>query len=300
VRATVRAHEYPDGSLAIFKGPWRLASFPPAAPAEDLAGTPVWNRSRWTDHDSGRRCRRLRAEVEWVVRDEPELRIVDQALWECVKERQATTKRRQRCHHRAGPGRGPKFPFSGLLKCGRCGSNFTMVDGYRYGCATNRNCGEAACANDVRVARRIVKTRLLDAIVHGLFDADEVARFQDALRQRLAAADDLDAQRRELISELRRSDRQARNLIEALKEGVAIQMIRDELARCEWQQVETKRRLAALARADQAGVTIPGRLDGYAAALVGLPGWSSRTRTPPASRSARSSARSGCCPTKAT
>jgi transposase len=39
VRATVRVHEYPDGSLAIFKGPWRLASFPPAAPvpAKDLA-----------------------------------------------------------------------------------------------------------------------------------------------------------------------------------------------------------------------------------------------------------------------
>jgi transposase len=39
VRATVRVHDYPDGALAIFKGPRRLASFPPAAPAgaEDLA-----------------------------------------------------------------------------------------------------------------------------------------------------------------------------------------------------------------------------------------------------------------------
>ena len=33
VRATVRVHAYPDGTLAIFKGPHRLASFPPAAPA---------------------------------------------------------------------------------------------------------------------------------------------------------------------------------------------------------------------------------------------------------------------------
>jgi transposase len=33
VRAIVRVHEYPDGTLAIFKGPQRLASFPPAAPA---------------------------------------------------------------------------------------------------------------------------------------------------------------------------------------------------------------------------------------------------------------------------
>jgi len=39
VRATVRVHDYPDGTLAIFKGPQRLASFPPAAAAsdEDLA-----------------------------------------------------------------------------------------------------------------------------------------------------------------------------------------------------------------------------------------------------------------------
>ena len=39
VRATVRVHQYPDGSLAIFKGPHRLASFAPAASvsAKDLA-----------------------------------------------------------------------------------------------------------------------------------------------------------------------------------------------------------------------------------------------------------------------
>lgn len=39
VRATVRVHHYPDGTIAIFKGPQRLASFPPAAPSspEDLA-----------------------------------------------------------------------------------------------------------------------------------------------------------------------------------------------------------------------------------------------------------------------
>jgi hypothetical protein len=35
----VRGHDYPDGTLAIFKGPQRLASFAPAAaaPNQDLA-----------------------------------------------------------------------------------------------------------------------------------------------------------------------------------------------------------------------------------------------------------------------
>jgi transposase len=39
VRATVRVHAYPDGSIALFKGPQRLASFPPATTGkgEDLA-----------------------------------------------------------------------------------------------------------------------------------------------------------------------------------------------------------------------------------------------------------------------
>jgi transposase len=39
VRARVRVHDYPDGTVAIFKGPRCLASFPPAASAsaEDLA-----------------------------------------------------------------------------------------------------------------------------------------------------------------------------------------------------------------------------------------------------------------------
>ncbi|MCE3248802.1 MAG: putative transposase [Geminicoccaceae bacterium] len=31
VRARVRVHDYPDGTVAVFKGPKRLASYPPAA-----------------------------------------------------------------------------------------------------------------------------------------------------------------------------------------------------------------------------------------------------------------------------
>jgi hypothetical protein len=38
VRATVRLHQYPDGSIAPFKGPHRRATFPAAAePPQELA-----------------------------------------------------------------------------------------------------------------------------------------------------------------------------------------------------------------------------------------------------------------------
>ena len=243
---------------------------------ELYVGRRVWNRSRWErDPDTGRRRRLLRPESEWIVREEPDLRIVDQATWDRVKARQKhqrndTVTRRQRCQHQAGPGRGPKFPFSGLLKCGRCGANYIVVDAYQYGCASNRNRGEAACANSLRAPRRRIETRLLDAIVHGLFEADEVARFQDALRQRLTSATDMNTERQALTSELRRIRRETANLVQAIKDGIKAETVRDELDRCERQRVETEHRLAALDRAGNVGATIPDRLDGYAAALAGL------------------------------
>lgn len=273
---------------------------------ELYVGRRVWNRSRWQrDPDTGRRHRLLRPEGEWIVRDEPELRIVDQSTWDRVKARQRhqrndTVAGRQRCHHQAGPGRGPKFPFSGLLKCGRWGANYIMVDGYQYGCASNRNRGDAACANHLRVPRKRIETRLLDAIVHGLFEADEVARFQDALRQRLASSTELGAERQALTSELRRIRRDTANLVQAIKDGIKAEMIRAELERCERRRIETERRLAALDRAGSIGATIPDRLDGYAAALAGLRRLVDRTRRPRASRSVRWSARSGCCRTRTT
>jgi DNA invertase Pin-like site-specific DNA recombinase len=53
-------------------------------------GKLVWNRQRFIkDPDTGKRVSRPNPKSEWVNRDVPELRIVDQELWEQVKARQA-------------------------------------------------------------------------------------------------------------------------------------------------------------------------------------------------------------------
>ena len=45
-------------------------------------GRLVWNRLRYLkDPDSGKRASRLNPESEWIVKDVPELRIVDDGLW---------------------------------------------------------------------------------------------------------------------------------------------------------------------------------------------------------------------------
>ena len=59
---------------------------------ELYVGRLVWNRQRFVkDPDSGKRISRLNPESEWIVQEVPHLRIIDDALWQQVKQRQEAT-----------------------------------------------------------------------------------------------------------------------------------------------------------------------------------------------------------------
>lgn len=52
-------------------------------------GRLIWNRLRYLkDPSTGRRVSRLNPESEWIVKDVPDLRIVDDELWQAVRARQ--------------------------------------------------------------------------------------------------------------------------------------------------------------------------------------------------------------------
>lgn len=56
---------------------------------ELYVGKLVWNRQRYVkDPRTGKRVSRINPESEWVTTDVPELRIVDETLWQAVKARQ--------------------------------------------------------------------------------------------------------------------------------------------------------------------------------------------------------------------
>ncbi len=101
-------------------------------------GRYTWNRSRWERHpETKRRVRRLRDRKEWVEISKPELTIVSEPLWRRVQARlqsQSNPNIQVACRER--PGRPGRYLFSQLLKCGMCGANYVMADGYRYACAS--------------------------------------------------------------------------------------------------------------------------------------------------------------------
>ena len=63
----------------------------------------VWNRQRFLkDPDTGKRVTRLNPESEWVIKDVPELRIVDDELWQAVQARYATVQHKWKAAEEGG------------------------------------------------------------------------------------------------------------------------------------------------------------------------------------------------------
>lgn len=79
----------------------------------------------------------MRDRSEWLEIEVPDLRIVDDGLWEAV---QAEIKRRQRTGGEISPAdqNRKKHLLSGLIKCSCCGSNYTISGKDYYRCAAQK------------------------------------------------------------------------------------------------------------------------------------------------------------------
>ena len=191
---------------------------------ELYVGRLVWNRQRFVkDPDTGKRVSRPNPESEWIVKDVPELRIVDDELWHAVKARQQAVKTARAAdghevenHFRDR--RRPKYLFSGLTRCGCCGGGYTMISADLVGCATARNKG--TCANRVNIRRDRLEARVLNALRDRLMDPALFAVFceeftREVNRARIEARTSLDAARREI----ERIDRELQKLLQHIVDG---------------------------------------------------------------------------------
>ncbi len=97
---------------------------------ELYAGRIVWNRLRYIkDPSTGKRVSRINPVSAWIIRSVPEMRIIDDALWQAVRARQAGLVSHRKADRPDGfwDRRRPRTLFSGLLKCSCCGGGFVKV-----------------------------------------------------------------------------------------------------------------------------------------------------------------------------
>ncbi|WP_245752717.1 recombinase family protein [Poseidonocella pacifica] len=97
---------------------------------EAYIGLLVWNRQRFVkDPATGKRQARLNPPEKWVIRQVEHLRIIDDDLWQLVKDRQGAIREEmnpagvQDGGLRPERARRPTYLLSGLIKCGCCGGH---------------------------------------------------------------------------------------------------------------------------------------------------------------------------------
>lgn len=150
-------------------------------------GRLVWNRQRFVkDPSTGRRVSRRNPEADWIRSEVPELRSVDDALWQAVKARQAELAKvfeattigvRNARAKRLNATRRHVFLLSGLLSCGCCQGKYGIISRDRYGCLNHYRRG--SCSNLCTIQRAVIEERVLAGLTERLVSAEAVA---EALR----------------------------------------------------------------------------------------------------------------------
>ena len=185
------------------------------------------------DPDTGRRRSRAVPAEEWVSRDVPELRIVDEDLWTTVQLRRAAG-----CDRRTGGGPRAVRPLTPLIHCGVCGGRMTIHDRGRYVCMTRREGG--ACSNDRRAAAADIEqaaVQQLGEIV--LWGADWISDLE-------AAGETVTAMRAEIDSEIAEKRARLGNLIETIELGERGDGVRNRVSELERAVAEARLRMQSL------------------------------------------------------
>ena len=109
----------------------------------------------------------------------PDLRIISQDLWDTVAARLETISRKMATDDATGQPLNrvhrQKFLLSGLMTCGGCGGNVSIIGKDRYGCSTRKNKG--TCDNAQTLTRQKLESRVLASLKTRLLAPEHLEAF---------------------------------------------------------------------------------------------------------------------------
>jgi hypothetical protein len=208
---------------------------------ELYVGRLVWNRLRYVkDPETGKRVSRLNLEADWIIKDVPELRIIDDERWQAVKARQEESKANKTPILAFWDRKRPRHLFSGLMACGVCGGGIVNINATRVGCANARNKG--TCDNRRTMRRDLLEAAILDALKHHLMEPELFAVFCDEYTRhmnklRIEATTSLTSYK----AELAKVSRDIGRLIDAITDGAAVSLVKDRMLALDARKQELER-----------------------------------------------------------
>jgi site-specific DNA recombinase len=195
----------------------------------------IWNRSEWIKNPrTGRRKRVERPEKDWTITDHPELRIIDQGLWDRARERllavKADTAKLRAKNPRAAGNPRPRHLLSGIIQCGVCGSNYVMVNADSYGCSGHKDKGKSFCPNSKQVRRDVAEDVLLSEIRDEMLSEENFKAFERETRRLLKQYQPDQAGAR---AEVAKAKQEVDNLVKALRMGIITPSTKEALQQAE-------------------------------------------------------------------
>jgi len=179
------------------------------------------------------------AASNWVRVEVPDLRIVDDELFEAVHARIEANENPQGFAER----RRPEYLLTGLCYCGVCGSKYQVLQ-EKLGC-TGRAMRDA-CDNRRRVARGDLEDAVLSGLKNRLLQTDLIEPFLAEYRGEIERAI-AEQEGRARSSELRQKEleRQIENILTQVRDGklqgLAAQIMMQELDRLEAERQQLER-----------------------------------------------------------
>ncbi|WP_421906027.1 recombinase family protein [Mameliella sp.] len=222
-------------------------------------GRHVWNRQRHSKHpETGRRVSKPNPPEEWLTTEKPDLRIIDEALWDKVKARQDlidTTRTRAEAGGKTGAGaaqsaRRHKYLLSGLLTCGQCGGNLTVAGKgarRRYYCANAKEKGEAVCTGMPGLSEADAAETILGGLREGLMQEKEYEQFRSSYIAKMQADEQESGrvlQRHDAL--IREVEKERAHLLQAVKEGRFSNVLIEELEVADGKLKELRRERESL------------------------------------------------------
>ena len=210
-------------------------------------GVLEWNRCSYIKNPkTGKRIARPNPPDQWESTEVPHLRIIDEALWERVKQKQGAIRARLagatddatrgasnplNRTHRA------RYLLSGLLRCGCCGGDYIMLNKQSYGCSNRKRKG--TCDNAVTIRREEIDARVLIGLKERLLAPELVQSFLEGYadevkreRERQKAAH---AQHEKKKTEI---DRKIAGIMKAIEDGLYEPAMKERLAELKAQKVK--------------------------------------------------------------
>jgi DNA invertase Pin-like site-specific DNA recombinase len=201
------------------------------------AGRLLWNRQRFVkDPATSKRQARRNPRAEWIVEEVPELRIVDETLWQQASSRLNAIAQSSAAaavpESRFWEKRRPRHILTGLVVCGKCGHSLAAVGQDYLRCARADRSG--LCDNRRGVRRKILEDLVLEALQKNLMHPDLVAEFIRAYQAELNA-ERASAEQERLAGarRLEQVNRQLDGLITAISEGLRGAGLQDRLSALE-------------------------------------------------------------------